>query len=51
VKRRDSDGSAEDHYTFGDAIEEDGFLLVFDYNDRRMLAPYHVEHVTQLLTA
>jgi hypothetical protein len=50
VKRKDSDGGAEDHYKFGDAIEEDGFLLVFDFNDKKQLARYPMNNVAQWRT-
>jgi hypothetical protein len=51
VKRTNSDDGAEDYYKYGDAKEEAGFLLVFDFNDKKQLARYALKDVAQWRTA
>ena len=50
VKRKDAEDGVEDQYKFGDAVEEDGFLIVFDFNDKKLLARYPMDNVAQWRT-
>jgi len=51
VKRKDSVDGKEDYYKYGDAIEEEGFLVVFDFNDKKLLARTSMDNVAQWRTA
>jgi hypothetical protein len=51
VKRKDGVDGREDYYKYGDAIEENGFLMVFDFNDKKPLARYPMDNVAQWRTA
>jgi hypothetical protein len=50
VKRKDAEDGVEDQYKFGDAVEEGGFLIVFDFNDKKLLARYPMDNVAQWRT-